>query len=183
VKRTIVFIGLIGCFLMAAVICVQPVSAQDKQEKAELVPMELDGTEWAIKFTIVNENGEKEYQEDQLIFKGKKFISELYEKKGYQPTNYSLSVSERDVTSFGTMQIKDKETSFWKGEVVDENISGSLHVQYPEGGNETKYYKGTLSGGTLKRRGETVKSKPAKKPAPKPAAQEGQVKTGTGAAK
>jgi hypothetical protein len=52
------------------------------------------------------------------------------------------------------MQVKDKETSFWKGDVTGETINGSLHVQYPGGNNETKYYSGKLTSGTLKRKEE-----------------------------
>jgi hypothetical protein len=153
-KRTIFLTGMIVAFLMAAIaFSAQPVMAADQ---AELVPMELDGTTWAIKTIVsVGKNGEKVTEEDTLLFKDKKFLSANYETKGYTATNYSLTVSEDDVTSFGTMQIKDKETTFWKGEIADGKINGSIHVQYPSGKNETRYFTGELSNGALNRKDET----------------------------
>ena len=167
-RKTILFIGImLGCLMLTTIFPVQSVLAADKDK---LVPMELNGTEWAIEFTVVNKKGEKSLEEDVLIFKDKKFISQGYEKMKYTPTNYSLSVSEEDVTSFGTMQIKDKETSFWKGEIRGEKINGSVHVQRPSGGNTTRYYKGELLTGDLKRKS---KAKPVvRKPiVPKPIVQ------------
>ncbi|MCK5014094.1 MAG: hypothetical protein KAS66_09765 [Candidatus Omnitrophica bacterium] len=163
-KKIVLLSGIIiGCFMLTVMFPIQSTLAADK---AELMPMELDGTEWAIEMTSITKKGEKEVDEDMLIFKNKQFISKAYDKKGYEPTNYSLTVRTEDVTSFGTMQIKDKETSFWKGAVTGEKIDGSLHIQYPEGKNETRYYKGELSSGTLKRREDPTVRKSVEPPAP-----------------
>ncbi|MBN1869863.1 MAG: hypothetical protein JW847_04725 [Candidatus Omnitrophica bacterium] len=165
-KKIVLLTGIIiGCFLLTAGFPVQPaLAAEDtvqageanlaeEAEEPRLMPIELDGTEWVVEVTSINKKGEKVTEEDTLMFKNKQFVSKLYEKEGHQPTNYSLTVSKEDVTNFGTMQIKDKETSFWKGRVVGEVINGSLHIQYEkEGENETKYFKGNLSSGTLKRK-------------------------------
>ena len=152
----------LGCLLLAVAFSVQPALAAEKEA---LMPMALDGTQWAIEVTSVNKKGTKETAADALIFEDEKFISEAYQKKGYEPTNYSLTVDEEDVTNFGTMQIKDKETTFWKGKVSGDKISGSIHVQNPSGNNVTRYYKGTLSEGTLVRKS---KAKPVKLPPPPP---------------
>jgi hypothetical protein len=169
-KRIILFSGIIlGCFMLTVMFPIQSTLAADKAgDEVKLMPMELNGTEWAIEMTSFTKKGEKKVNEDTLIFKNKQFISKAYDKKGYEPTNYSLTVSVDDVTSFGTMQLKDKETSFWKGTVTGEKIDGSLHIQYPEGENETRYYKGELSSGTLKRRGARVSRKPVEPPTQPP---------------
>ena len=129
-----------------------PVRSIAADDEASLMPMELDGTQWVIEITPVNKKSVKNTEKDTLIFKDKKFTSKAYNKKGYALTSYSLSVSEEGTTSFGTMQIKDKETSFWKGEVNGKKIDGLIHIQHPSGENIAYEYKGMLSKGELKRK-------------------------------
>jgi hypothetical protein len=66
------------------------------------------------------------------------------------------------------MQIKDEETSFWKGEIRGEKINGSVHVQRPSGDNTTAYYKGELATGGLKRKSAPKPAVVQKPAAPKP---------------
>jgi len=162
VKKTVLFGIISSCFVLTMFIAANPIPVF-AQEKNALVPMDLDETEWAVEVVSVNKKGKKVTTEDTLIFENKQFTSEYYKKKGYDPTNYSLTVSEDDVTSFGTMQIKGKETSFWKGQVTKDQISGSIHVQRSSGNNVTYYYTGELLSGTLVRKGE---SKTATQPPP-----------------
>jgi hypothetical protein len=153
-KKIILTVTVIaGCLMLA----MMPALSQ-AQEKPKLMPMLLDGTEWEVEVISENKKGEAVTDKDTLLFKDQKFISTSYQKKGYTPSNYSLIVSEDDVTSFGTMQLKDKETSFWKGDVTGDTINGSLHVQYPDGTNETKYYSGKLTVGTLTRKTEEAET-------------------------
>jgi len=79
-----------------------------------------------------------------LIFEEKKFISKNFEKMGYIPTNYSLSVKEDGTTTFGTMQIKGKETTFWKGGVKGDTVNGNAHVQSDKGSTKDYYFTGKL---------------------------------------
>jgi len=135
-------------------------------EEEKLMPMELEGTEWSVTMTYVTPKGKKEVSEDKLIFTNKKFISEGFESKGYDPTNYSLILQEDGSTQFGTMQIKGKDTSFWKGVLSDDIIDGSVHTQFNEGkSTRTTYFKGNLITGELKRRAERPMAPP---PAPAP---------------
>lgn len=150
-----ILLGLIvlNCFVLTVIIPIQPMLAF-ADEKSELAPMDLDGTQWAVEVVFVNRKGKKEITQDVLIFEDKTFTSESYKSKGYDLTNYSSSVDEDDATRFGTMQIKGKETSFWKGKIRGKKISGSIHVQRSGGKNVTYYYTGELSSGVLKRKGE-----------------------------
>ncbi|MCK4882143.1 MAG: hypothetical protein KAS92_03870 [Candidatus Omnitrophica bacterium] len=149
-KEAVLFSGImIGCFILTTGFFVQAALADDK---AELMPIELDGTEWIIEVTSVNKEGAKKISEDTLLFKDKMFISKAYGKKGYTPTNYSLTISDDDVTSFGTMQIKDKETAFWRGSISGKKIEGSIHVQFPSGDNMTHQFTGQLLKGVLNRK-------------------------------
>lgn len=136
-----------------------PILAKD----AKIMPLELDGTEWEVTMTFVTKKGKKKTSEDKLIFSDKKFISENFDKKGYDPTNYSATVQDDGTTKFGTMQIKGKDISFWKGVVKNNAIDGSVHTQFSGGeSTRTTYFKGTLITGELKRKAE----KPTPPPVP-----------------
>jgi len=159
-KNKLSFWVVLGCLMGTMAFSVQLSSADDE---AKLMPMDLENTQWNIDLVIsVDKNGDKKIEEDTLVFEGKKFFSKIYEKKGYGRSNYALTVSEDDVTSFGTMQMKGEgETAFWKGNVVDQTtLKGSVHFQHPSGKNETFYFTGNILDGSLKR-----KTKPKPRPA------------------
>lgn len=167
-KSQILFIMLVSClFVLPVTIFSNPnlISA----EEVKLMPMELNGTEWEVTMTNVTKKGKKKTNEDKLIFLDKKFISEKFDKKGYEPTNYSATIQDDGATKFGTMQIKGKDTSFWKGIIKGGTIDGSVHTQF-RGGDSTRrtYFKGTLVTGELKRKAER-KPTPPPPPAPVPA--------------
>jgi hypothetical protein len=135
------------------------VHSQETEEEA--IPLDLDATEWDVTMVYISEKGVKESREDRLLFRDKKFISQEYKDKGYSPTNYSATVEPDGSTKFGTMQIKGKETAFWKGTVRGETMDGSVHVQFPNGKNKTTYLNGKLVSGVLVPLGQ-------KKPEPTP---------------
>ena len=165
-KKKILFIMLVsGLFVLSATFL--PSSALIWAVEDKPMPFELDGTEWEVSMIYVTKKGKKNNSEDKLIFADKKFISERFDKKGYDPTNYSLTLQDDGATRFGTMQIKGKDTSFWKGTIKDGAIDGSVHTQL-SGGDSTRttYFSGDLVTGELKRK---VK-KPTPPPAPPPPA-------------
>lgn len=138
-------------------------------KEANPMPMELNGTEWNVTMTYVTSKGKKNSGEDTLIFSDKKFISKSFDKKGYEPTNYSMTLEEDGTTKFGTMQIKGKDTSFWKGTVKGDTINGSVHTQFAGGtSNRTTYFNGNLVTGELKRKVERPTPPPPPAPAPAP---------------
>lgn len=142
-----------------------PDSAAQEAVQEELIPLDLDETEWDVTMVYVSEKGEKESSEDKLLFSDKKFISQNYKDNDYASTNYSATAQTDGSTKFGTMQVKGKETSFWKGMVRDGVIDGSVHVQFSNGKNKTTYFNGKLTTGVLVPLGQ-------KKPEPIPPAPE-----------
>ena len=159
-------IGLL-CF-SATMFSWVPESAAQEEVQEQPIPMDLDATEWDVTMVYVSENGKKETSEDKLMFNDKKFISQAYESKGYTATNYSLTAQPGGTTEFGTMQIKGKETVFWKGTVRDDTVDGSVHVQFAKGANRTTYFNGKLTKGVLVPLGQK-KPEPTPPPAPEPA--------------
>lgn len=125
------------------------------QPQSKPAPFDLDGTKWDLEITYFDVKNKKKTDKDTLIFAEKKIISEGHKRKGYEPTNYSVTAREDGVTTFGTMQTSQNETSFWQGEVLeDETIRGSLYVQDSKGVTKEYYLKGNLSNGVLKRKDE-----------------------------
>lgn len=156
------------CIMLALSIVLTPgpglvLNAQEEEEK---VPFELDNTKWEVEMVSMTEKGKKDVSMDTLIFMDNQFISEDFEKKGYDPTNYSLTVEDSGATKFGTMQVKNKETSFWKGEVSGDRIDGSVHTRFSNDKTRKAYFSGKLIEGVLRRVGEEPPPPP---PAPEPA--------------
>lgn len=131
------------------------------EENVNLEPMELDGTKWKVEMVYVTKKGKKDVSRDILIFSDNKFISKNFEKKKYSPTNYSMTLEEDGTTKFGTMQIKDKETLFWKGVVKGHTIDGSVHTQFSSESSRTTYFTGKLISGVLKSKSKTNPKPPA----------------------
>ena len=161
-KRQIFFTLIILVLIVLPVTLINGASVVYAEENTKPQPFELDATEWEVEMVYVTDKGKKEISSDTLMFKDKKFISKEFENNKYTPTNYSVSVAEDGSTNFGTMQIKDKETAFWKGTIKDGKIDGSVHTQLPNGTTKATYFNGTLTSGVLKLK---VKDKP-KPPAP-----------------
>ncbi|MFC1646415.1 hypothetical protein ACFL2Y_04485 [Candidatus Omnitrophota bacterium] len=127
-----------------------------EEEKPD--PVELDGTEWDIQLRYTDAQGEQKTIPDKLIFKDGKFNSENQEDKGYKFCNYTLSV-KGDATVFETMQTKDKDKSFWRGDVRRENIRGVLSVHPDQGEVKDYRFNGALVSGDIE---ETRKEREAR---------------------
>jgi hypothetical protein len=151
-RKSILFIwAAAGFFMLGAFFSARLVLAADSLDKMEsTVPLELDGTHWAVKVIPANNKEQVKGEQDVLIFERNRFISKLYRLKGYKPTSYSVSSSGADGSSFGAVQIKDDITAFWKGRIDGRAIRGSVHIQHPSGKNETYNYQGILAKGELK---------------------------------
>lgn len=161
------FIVSMLCLSMALLGGCPELAALEAVEE-ELIPLDLDATEWDVTMVYVSEKGQKESSEEKLLFSDKKFISQSYKDKGYAPTNYSATAQADGATRFGTMQVQGKETSFWKGTVMrDGMVDGSVHVQFPNGKNKTTYFNGKLTKGVLVPLGQ--KKPELVPPAPEPA--------------
>lgn len=159
-RKQLLFVMIIGGLLVFPATLLLSSSLAIAEEKVALVPMDLDGTEWEVEMVYVTEKGKKKTSSDTLVFEDKQFISNVFDGKGYSPTNYSLTAQEDGTTKFGTMQVKGKETSFWKGIVKGDTIDGSVHTQFSGGKTQTTYFNGKLISGALKPK--------VKKPTPPP---------------
>ena len=121
---------------------------KEKQEetwkKLEEKKAELNGTQWEIQITtqVAKTSMPKT---DTLIFQDGKFRSEALSKKGFSPTNYTLTLQEGGPTVWETMQTgsdKKEGVAFVRGEWKGNVMSGVI-VRQLEAGNEDYYFSNT----------------------------------------
>jgi len=151
-------------FIMALCFVVSSVYAQG----LDLRPLEMDGTEWTITATSEGE-GRAETFNDTLSFQDKKFISSVYDKKKYSPTNYTTYLKDDGSTIFETMQTKDDDMVLWHGSVLNQEVRGIVSVHLANGSVKDYSFSGTLAGGTLVLQEPAAPPVQVEEPAPQPA--------------
>lgn len=106
---------------------------------------EINETQWPIEIVALSGKGSK--QKDVLVFKENKLFSDEYAKKGFMPSNYTLSFQENGPVVVETMQTSDKEgIAFWRVE-LDQSLSsckGVVSRQFTD--NKTEDYSFASSG-------------------------------------
>ncbi len=126
-----------------------PVLAVDDAAKtAELLAAkkaELNGHEWEVKLSSAADP-KKITGTDILVFKDLKFESKEMVAKGFNITNYTISLQEGGPTVWETMQSDDKGQSiFWRGEWEGESMRGVMSKQSGNGKNEDYYFSSVSS--------------------------------------
>jgi hypothetical protein len=88
---------------------------------------ELANTAWNIEIAAPGKEGAQKLA-DLIFFKDNQFSSQEFSKKGFVPTNYSLTVGDDGAIVFETMQTSEKAgTVFWRGEFREQNtLKGML---------------------------------------------------------
>jgi len=93
---------------------------KDRRRKA------VDGNQWDVSVIAMSGKGEK--APDVLVFKENKFSSREYEKIGYPPSNYTVSITDDGNTVVETMQSNDElGILFWRVE-FDKDLAGCRGV-------------------------------------------------------
>lgn len=93
---------------------------KEKRRKA------IDGNQWEISVIPMTGKGEKTL--DVLLFDANKFSSQEYGKKGYAPSNYTVSIADDGTTVVETMQSDEKMgILFWRIE-FDQDHAGCRGV-------------------------------------------------------
>jgi hypothetical protein len=91
---------------------------------------ELNNTEWQIELTPLGGKGKKET--DVVTFKNNQVSVASYAKKGFVPTNFTLTVQDDGMVVWETMQSSEKAgTAFWRGEMSKDMqvVNGILSYQ------------------------------------------------------
>jgi len=87
----------------------------------------LDGTEWSIKMTTPS-------AEDQIRFEEGRFISPLFEPKGFSTSYVTLTEKEGRPLIWETMQTSENQgTLSWRGDVESDTMRGVVSWVKPDG--------------------------------------------------
>lgn len=91
---------------------------QENKQKEALTQARsaINNSTWSIVFSGTLPKGMA--SGDTLVFKDNQFSSTLFSARGFEPTNFSLTMQDDGVVVFETMQASEKEgTIFWRGEL------------------------------------------------------------------
>ncbi len=124
------------------------VSTEDlakKRAQKEKKRKAIDGNQWEV--TVIPMSGKGEKTLDTLVFSDNKFFSQVYEKKGYAPSNYTVSLTDEGRPVVETMQSEEKMgILFWRVE-FDENLAGCRGViSHQVSENKTEDYSFVSTG-------------------------------------
>ena len=92
----------------------------------------LDGTQWRLEITP---SGEKvPFYIDRIVFKDGKFVTMIFERKGFMASRYNLTEKAGGLVVWETTQTSDAEgTLSWHGELKGEAMVGSVGWKQPDG--------------------------------------------------
>lgn len=127
-------------------------AAAAKRQLEEKKRKEIANTEWQIELTPLTGKGKKEAE--TVIFKDNQVGFSAYGKKGFSPTNFTLSVQEDGLVVWETMQTSEKAgIAFWRGEMPDAQTMRGIFSYHPDDKTTLDYSfvstgkKSTLAGG------------------------------------
>lgn len=99
---------------------------------------ELNGSKWEV-FYVSSSDPKLKGKKDAFIFQDGVFTSEAFSKRGFSPTNYTVTVSPEEASETGvweTMQTGKDGRIFVRGEWIKDKMSGNITEQL-EGGKKT----------------------------------------------
>jgi hypothetical protein len=133
--------------------------AAKMQEELQAKKAELNGHEWEVKLT----SGSKQVGTDTLVFKDMKFESKEMTGKGFNTTNYTISLQEGGPTVWETMQSDEKgAVVFWRGEWEGENMHGMMSKQ--KNGKNEDFYFSSLGSKEIPKETPKVEASPSAEP-------------------
>lgn len=164
---------VIGLVVWGVVMCgasyeaMAQIDAAARQARATEVAERLNGAEWVIELTPMSGEGAKATRQDTLLFADGKITSKQLSAKGYNTTNYTLTIGDDGTPVWETMQTSEAEgVAFWRGELREDGMRGILS-KHPLEGNAEDY---SFVGRGEKRVATEKKAEPAQKAASETAA-------------
>ncbi len=140
-KMKSVFTVLIAAFFLA------PSMVHAAVDQAKLLAekkAELNGHEWQVKLVPAADPKKGSPKEDTLIFKDLKFESKGNSSKGFNSTNYTITLQEGGPSVWETMQSDGKgATVNWRGEWEGDSMHGVMSHQ--SNGKSEDFYFNSLS--------------------------------------
>lgn len=98
------------------------------ENQSPLVRTELEGSIWQVEMLAMDSAKSKETLTDRIFFVDGRVHSEELLKKGFQPTNYTVTPSLNGMTSWETVQTNDRgDTVSWRGDWQGDAMKGIVH--------------------------------------------------------
>ena len=112
---------------------------KEQRKKIEAKRAELEATQWQV--SLVSRDPKSKPEADTLIFQSGQFKTENRFKRGFNSTNYTVSMPEGDEgpAVFETMQTGKEGNVFVKGSWKKDSMEGEIMEQL-EGAKTTKEY-------------------------------------------
>lgn len=111
-----------------------------RRKAVEKKRSELEATEWNV--ALKPRDSKSKPENDTFIFQNGEFKSENRAKRGFNSTNYTVSIPEGDLDSavFETMQMGKEGYIFIKGQWVKASMQGEIMEQLDGGKLIRQYY-------------------------------------------
>ncbi|MBI4845192.1 MAG: hypothetical protein HY810_01740 [Candidatus Omnitrophica bacterium] len=107
------------------------------RKKVEEKRQQINNTSWTAEVSKMG--AQEKSKKDAFLFKNNKFSSDKFSKDGFNPSNYTVTVKEDNITVWETMQrTEEGMIVFWRGEVAEDFLSmrGVFSKQSSEGASE-----------------------------------------------
>ena len=113
---------------------------KDRVKKIEEKRVELESTEWQV--SLVSKDLKSKPENDTFVFQNGQFKSENRAKKGFNPTNYTVTIPDVDDASatFETMQSGKEGHIFIKGVWTKDSMEGQIIEQSEDNKSSKEYY-------------------------------------------
>ncbi len=120
-------------------IAVMPAAEKKVMEQMPLV--ELDGTEWTIEVKSKDKTVAPAVYFDKLEFKGHMLISKEMAVKGFESSNYTVTIQNDGTLLWETMQRNAAgDVVFWRGETTRDNKMSGVLSKAPVGGSPQEVF-------------------------------------------
>lgn len=113
---------------------------KERRKKIEEKRAELEATQWQI--TLKSKDPRTKPENDTLIFQNGEFRTESLVKRGFNPTNYTVSIPDGEGAAavFETMQTGKEGHVFIKGQWTKDSMEGEILEQLDGGKRGNEYY-------------------------------------------
>ena len=113
---------------------------KDRAKNIEKKKVELESTQWQV--SLVSKDPKSKPESDTFVFQNSQFKSENQAKRGFNPTNYTVTIPEGDDASavFETMQSGKEGHVFVKGHWTKEVMDGQILEQSEDGKSNREFY-------------------------------------------
>ena len=113
---------------------------KDRAKKISERRAELESTQWQV--SLVSKDAKAKPESDTFIFQNGEFKSENRLKRGFNPTNYTVTIPEGDDPSatFETMQSGKEGHIFVKGVWAKDSMEGQIIEQSQDNKSSKEYY-------------------------------------------